>query len=105
MTIILSTLGGSRCYGTAMADSDYDYVNVRVDAVSDILNPGRAGTRPIHTKTATGDLQSFPLLHYLHLALQGNPAALEVLWAPVEESTSLGDELRTLAPMFVSRLM
>ena len=37
------------------------------------------------------------------LAASGNPSILMVLWAPVVQTTPLGDELRALAPAFIGR--
>jgi predicted nucleotidyltransferase len=64
-------------------------------------------TQPDGARSGPGDLDLtiYSLRKYCRLAKQGNPTVLLVLYSPMIVTTSvLGDQLRTLAPSFVSKL-
>jgi hypothetical protein len=102
MTTILKVLAGSRAYGLDRPDSDFDVIEIYVESAAEVLRPGPGRMKSQHVKNAEGDVQRHPLRHFLHLATSGNPAALEVFYAPVIEDTELGQRLRRHARSCVS---
>ena len=67
-----------------------------------------ARSQPEGARSGPGDtdLVAYTLRKYLRLAVKGNPTALLPLFAPSRDvltTTPLGDELRGLAPAFLSR--
>lgn len=97
MKTILKVLVGSRAHGLNDPDSDFDYRGVFVVPTADIL-------KTFHKEKSNSwiegevDDTAYEIGHFLELAQKSNPSVLEVLFAPVVESTPLGDELRALAP-------
>ena len=111
MRTILKVLVGSRAHGLAREGSDADYRGVFVNSTLAILAAQAGlGERPRDTawlegevKPDTSDMASdrvddtaWELGHFLNLAARGNSTALEVLWAPVVESTAYGARLHVL---------
>lgn len=88
VVLLLRTVGGSRLYGTASPDSDWDWYEVH-DRV-----------RPRQRKDAQGqDIIKMPLGTWLRLCEKGTHQALDALWAPahmaeVDELTSLRRSFR-----------
>lgn len=99
MTQILKVLVGSRAHGLATEQSDYDYRGVFVHPTSQILS---LGEKPKTTSWIEGaeDNTSWEIGHFLSLAVQCNPAILEVFAAPVVDSDRGGDgwAMRQLFP-------
>ncbi len=106
---------GSHLYGTATAMSDTNLRSVHVPAARDILlqraRPTVTGTRarPRGERNQPGDTdhESYSLQRFLDLVLEGQPLALEMLFAPDAALTAPPDplwrEVQALAPRLVSR--
>ncbi|MGH3738564.1 MAG: nucleotidyltransferase domain-containing protein [Micromonosporaceae bacterium] len=112
---ILRTVVGSGVHGIAIAGTDdHDEMGVYVEPPESVLGVGRAlehyvfRTQPEGARSGPGDtdLVSYSLRKYLALATKGNPTALLPLYAPADAIlaiTPLGEELRGLAPAFLSQ--
>ena len=112
---ILRTEVGSGLHGIAIAGTDdHDEMGVFVEPPECVI--GLAGpmdhyvwrTQPEGHRSHHGDtdLVMYSLRRFLKLAIAGNPTILLPLCAPeasVYKSTELGDELRGLAPAFLSQ--
>lgn len=98
MTTILKTLVGSRAYGLATPFSDYDYKGVYIAPTSKLLSLGgniKTGSQSIDGKV--DDVQ-WEVGKFLSLAIQCNPTALELFFAPIVAATTEGLALRELFP-------
>lgn len=109
---ILSVEVGSTAHGTGLPGyEDRDEMVIRVESAQEVL-----GLRPpkgsVMERTADEGVPSGPddtdrmiytLRHFLQLATKGNPSVLLALWAPIIETTPIGDELRGLRRSFVGR--
>ena len=79
-TWMFFSLMGSRAYGFAGPDSDYDWAGVYYAPTREVLSVrglGRethVGNEPDYTFHEVGK--------FLRLAVKGNPSVLEVLWSP-----------------------
>lgn len=97
--IILRTLVGSRAHGLANpSSSDYDYRGVYITPTSELLKVDAGAYKGSHWLEGKDDDTSYEIAHFLHLAMKSNPSILEVMVAPVVESTPIGSELRKLFP-------
>jgi hypothetical protein len=117
---------GSGVHGTAIAGTDdRDEMGVCIEPPEYVIGlrphypPGGADhpdrfeqyiyrTQPEGRRSGAGDLDLtvYSLRKWMRLALQGNPTVLLLLFAPhlsVVETTPVGEELRDLAPVIVSR--
>ncbi|MEU5421844.1 nucleotidyltransferase domain-containing protein [Streptomyces sp. NPDC020667] len=98
---ILSVVVGSRAFGLSTAASDIDRRGVYVAPTAGfwrLLKP------PTHVEGPLPEQFSWEVERFCELALSANPNILEVLHSPlVEKRSALGDELRDLAPAFLSR--
>lgn len=94
---ILKVLVGSRAHGLHNEQSDYDYRGVFVVPTADILSLNGS---PKNVQWIEGEVDntSWEIGHFLHMATHCNPTILETFLAPVETTTSLGNELRGLFP-------
>lgn len=97
MKTILKTLVGSRAHGLHTEDSDYDYRGVFVVPTRELVS---LDVNPKSKSWMEGDVDdtAYELRHFLNLAVRSNPSVLEVLCAPVQESTEDGEALRALFP-------
>lgn len=77
MNIIFETLAGSRLYGTNLPSSDYDYRGVFLPTKEEILL-GKAKDS-VHLGD---DKQYFSLNKFMKMIAHGDPAAIEMLFAP-----------------------
>ncbi|MBB4912368.1 nucleotidyltransferase domain-containing protein [Actinophytocola algeriensis] len=112
---ILRTVVGSGVHGIAIAGTDdHDEMGVYIEPPANVVGTDGAAqhfvfrTQPEGARSGPGDtdLVSYSLHKYLRLATKGNPTALLPLYAPedtVLTVTPLGEELRALAPKFLSR--
>jgi predicted nucleotidyltransferase len=112
---ILRTVVGSGVHGIAIAGTDdHDEMGVYVEPPENIVGLGGSAqhfvfrTQPEGARSGPGDtdLVSYSLHKYLRLATKGNPTALLPLYAPADAVitvTSLGEELRALAPKVLSQ--
>ncbi len=111
-TEILAVEIGSTAHGTGLPGyEDRDEMVIRVESAREVLGL-RSAPRSVMERTAAKGQPSGPddtdrmiytLRHFLRLATKGNPSVLLALWAPIIETTPLGDELRALSPNFVGR--
>lgn len=98
---ILSVVVGSRAFGLATAASDVDRRGVYVAPTAEFW---RMGKPPTHLDGPAPEQFSWEVERFCEIALSANPNLLEVLHSPLTERvTPLGDELRALAPAFLSR--
>lgn len=100
---LLVVLGGSHAYGTNTPDSDVDYRGVMA-ATPDMLVGVGSWDHQYECRDPDTLLYTLPKL--VRLALAANPNILDVLFAPADvvlQSTPLGDELRAMAPRFLSK--
>ncbi|MQY13247.1 hypothetical protein SRB5_33900 [Streptomyces sp. RB5] len=98
---ILSVVAGSRSFGLATEASDTDRRGVFVAPTADFW---RLTKPPTHVEGPLPEQFSWEVERFCELALAGNPNLLEVLHSPVvERCTGWGEELRALAPAFLSR--
>ncbi|WP_265737653.1 nucleotidyltransferase domain-containing protein [Peterkaempfera bronchialis] len=98
---VLSVIVGSRAFGLATEASDTDRRGIFVTPTSAFW---RLEKPPRHLAGPLPEQFSWEVERICELALAGNPSALEVLHSPlVEHTTPVGDELRALAPAFLSR--
>ncbi|WP_049564933.1 DNA polymerase beta superfamily protein [Streptomyces sp. SBT349] len=97
---ILSVVVGSRAFGLASAESDTDRRGVYAAPTADFW---RMAKPPAHLDGPLPEQFSWEVERFCELALTANPNVLEVLHSPlVERTTPLGEELRALAPAFLS---
>lgn len=92
---ILTILTGSRAYGYARPDSDYDYRSVVVAPTSLVLDPFRQREMRTVQKPGDEDSTQYEIGHFVHLMSSGNPTIIECLFAPVTAFTEEGVDLRT----------
>lgn len=100
--IILSGLVGSRLYGMATPDSDYDRKGIYQAPLAQVL--GLRKPEPTLTWSAPDpDLTLYELERFFTLALKSNPTAVELLFLPVyEQRTNAGLRLVSNRWMFLS---
>ena len=116
---ILRVEVGSTAHGTGLpGHEDFDETVIWVETLEDVFHPihdpSKEGpkatmmrTQPEGVRSGPGDTdrQCYALRRFLHLAAQGNPSIQMVFWAPVLETTFLGEELQRLGPAFISKKM
>ena len=78
---LLLAMGGSRAYGFANADSDYDWLGVYVMPLRELLDVRRVRAARTAVRSEP-DLQCHELGHFCHLAAKGNPSVADALWSP-----------------------
>jgi hypothetical protein len=112
-TTILMVEVGSTAHGTGIpGGEDHDQLAVVVETPEQVLGLDPHGfktvmqrTQPEGERSGPGDIDRtlHSLRRFVRLAASGNPSILMALWAPVEYTTPIGDELRSLAEAFVGR--
>ena len=112
-TAILMVEVGSTAHGTGIAGGkDHDQMVVVVETPDQVLGLDPHGFRTVMQRTQPEGVRSGPgdidrtlhsLRRFVRLAASGNPSILMALWAPVEFTTPIGDELRSLGEAFVGR--
>ena len=70
MTLLLRMVAGSRLYGTARPDSDYDWYEIHDQG------------KPFHQVSETGDITRWPLSMFMRVADKGGHNALDLMFAP-----------------------
>lgn len=103
-TTILMIEVGSTAHGTGIrGGEDHDQLAVVVETPEQVLGLDRHGfktvmqrTQPEGERSGPGDIDRtlHSLRRFVRLAASGNPSILIALWAPVEYTTPIGDELR-----------
>lgn len=114
-TVIFECVHGSHLYGTATEASDEDYLGVFAPSRADHFGlqncptewslPGKRSSGP---RNAAGDVDRkyFSIRRFVQLAGEGQPAQLEMLFAPPDKvltSTPLWETLRASRSLFLSR--
>ncbi len=104
---------GSTAHGTGIdGGEDHDQLVVVVESPEQVLGLDERGfttvmqrTQPEGVRSGPGDIDRtlHSLRRFLRLAASGNPSILMAMWAPVEFTTTIGDELRSLGDAFVGR--
>ncbi len=104
---------GSTAHGTGIdGGEDHDQLAVVVESPAQVLGLDERGFRTVMQRTQPDGVRSGPgdidrtlhsLRRFVRLAASGNPSILMALWAPIEFTTPLGDELRALGDAFVGR--
>jgi hypothetical protein len=112
-TTILMVEVGSTAHGTGIhGGEDHDQLAVVVETPEQVLGLDPHGfkslmqrTQPEGARSGPGDVDRtlHSLRRFLRLAASGNPSILMTMWAPVEYSVPIGDELRALGEAFVGR--
>lgn len=112
-TTILMVEVGSTAHGTGIAGGeDHDQLAVVVETPDQLLGLDQDGfktvmqrTQPEGSRSGPGDIDRtlHSLRRFVRMAAGGNPSILMTMWAPVEFSTPLGDELQALGEAFVGR--
>lgn len=112
-TTILMVEVGSTAHGTGLpGGEDHDQLAVVVETPDQVVGLDERGMRTVMQRTKPEGVRSGPgdidrtlhsLRRFLRLAASGNPSILMALWAPVEYSTPLGEELQHLGDAFVGR--
>lgn len=104
MKLIYSIVYGSRCYGTATIDSDWDYRKITLPTVNEMLAFHRPEAK--EEKTADGDCLTMPLHQFMQLAAKGNPSVIEWLFVGsdcIREMTPEGKAVRDNRLLFLSK--
>lgn len=109
--MILLVEVGSTAHGTGLpGGEDHDETAVVIETPEQVfcsqgLKNRMERTQPEGVRSGPGDVdrQIYSLRSFLALAVAGNPSIQLVLYAPIEEDTRLGLELRDLAPHFIGR--
>jgi len=110
---ILMVEVGSTAHGTGIAGGeDHDQLAVVVESPDQVLGLDEHGfktvmqrSQPEGTRSGPGDIDRtlHSLRRFVRMAIAGNPSIMMAMWAPVEFSTPLGQELRDLGDAFVGR--
>lgn len=113
--ILFECLAGSRLYGTSRPESDMDYQGVFMPSDAEFLGLQNPATEwNLSTKKSEGarnqkgdvDRKLFSVRRFLHLAGEGQPGALEMLFAPSDCTSTTSEQWRTILKnrdMFLSR--
>jgi hypothetical protein len=112
-TTILMVEVGSTAHGTGIeGGEDHDQLAVVVETPDQVLGLDPHGfqtvmqrTQPEGARSGPGDIDRtlHSLRRFVRLAASGNPSILMAMWAPVEYSVPIGEELRSLGDAFVGR--
>lgn len=101
LDIVLEVVTGSRLYGTALVDSDYDSIGVYIEPPELMLGLHREEHRTEqHDDT---DRRLYGLRKFAGLAAKGSPQVLEVFFSEPRGITRAGVEICDAFPMFVSK--
>lgn len=110
--VIIRTEVGSTAHGTGLpGGEDYDEMGVVLErwesAVGLVADPDNIVYRPGRSITQRSEPGDYDLVLYTprkfaRLAASGNPSVLMMLFGPLRFSSSLGDDVRSLAPAFWS---
>lgn len=108
---ILKVDVGSRGFGLAKLDSDYDEKGVAIELLGSHLSllgkfeqlnhKDEPGTHPNYPQGR--DLEIYSLEKFLRLALAGNPTILAILFAEPIQIDNRGKYLKSLTPYIISR--
>lgn len=96
----LKVLVGSQAYGIAGPDSDHDYAGFFCHPTEELW---RVDVAAPETRQFSKDFTVHEVGKLFRLLASGNPTANETLWAPVVESTPIGELVRGIRTAFLSR--
>lgn len=82
MTVILRTSFGSRLYGTANENSDFDIKTIFIPDAKDIIF--QKANNISNEKIDALDKENIPLLRYVNFVTTGQTNALDILFSPPE---------------------
>lgn len=109
-TSIYLTISGSRAYGVANEESDWDFRGVYCDTYADLTNPWHTQT---FDKTTRGfplpdgangdDIHWYELRTFARLAADGSPNVLEMLFTPCDCVLFETPSLRTIRKLLCSK--
>jgi uncharacterized protein len=118
-TTILRVPAGSNVHGLAVPGTDdQDELGVCVENIEDAIGfnsfeqyifrtaTERTGQHDAPSQPGDLDLTIYSLRKFLRLALQGNPQIIQTFFVPASQTivhTSLGGQLKELAPLIVSK--
>ena len=103
---------GSTAHGTGIDGvEDHDQGGVWIEPAESCIGidtPAKnrmQRTQPEGVRSGPGDIDRtwYPLRKFLHLAVQGNPSVLQMLWCPIEWATDAGRLLQASGELFVGR--
>jgi predicted nucleotidyltransferase len=101
--LIYSTLAGSRLYGYAIPESDYDYRGVYLAPSEQLLGISRL-VESTNSIFGNIDTVNYELRKFCSLALKGNPNILEILFSTAGViTTSVWDRLFSIRHAFLSQ--
>jgi uncharacterized protein len=99
--IILRAVIGSRAYGLARPDSDWDRRGVYLPPA---VRHWSLSSVPEQLECEATQECYWEIQKFLRLGLKGNPTVLEALWSPIiEHATPLGEELISMREAFLSK--
>jgi predicted nucleotidyltransferase len=102
--IHLVVLGGSRAFGTAFPDCDYDYYGVFGRSLRTVLSANPPSKDSYQWVIGDDDYTFHEMGKFLRLALKGNSTVLETLFSPiVVYEDRAGHLLRSIRHQFLSR--
>ena len=77
--LIFEAVVGSRLVGANQDNSDYDIVRVELDSIESLLGRVAINFTALHEKRENFDITTYGLRHFMMLACNGNPTALEII--------------------------
>lgn len=104
--IHLVVLGGSRAFGTAFPDCDWDYYGLYGEPLERLLSVTPPRKDSYQVAMGDMDLTFHEVAKFLRLALKGNPTVLEIVFAPDEfvvYEDNVGRLLRGISGAFLSK--
>lgn len=102
--IHLVVLGGSRAFGTAFPDCDWDYYGIFGRPLKDILSIGGPSKDSFQWGYNDKDFIFHEIGKFLQLALKGNSTVLETLFSPeLTWEDRVGHALRSIRHQFLSK--
>jgi len=101
--VILKVLSGSRAYGFDSPESDYDLHGVFVAPTTRLLSLGAKVREAKRFDGIDQENIAWEIGHFLEMAVNGNPTAIETFVAPVVEANATGKALRDIFPAVLSR--
>lgn len=82
MKQILKALVGSRAYGTAVENSDYDYITAHVRNKDYYLG---IKSQEVYSAVQEGDTTDHEIRHFINMCCKFNPNIIIALWSPEVE--------------------
>lgn len=102
-SLLLVVEGGSRSFGFSTANSDSDRYGVYAAPTCAVLSVRGLGKQTVTFEDSYGDVCLHECGKFCHLALQGNPTILNVLWTPSLLANVHGISLQGIRHSFLHR--